>query len=86
METEISRIKSKIWEDNIIFIKKILEINCPEDPRRDKSKWPAIILAVSRIERVIGRIINLIDSIITINGINNVGVPWGVRWVRRLFK
>lgn len=86
MDTEISKIKSKIWENSIIFIKKILEISCPEDPKRDRSKWPAIILAVSRIDRVIGRIINLIDSIITINGISSVGVPWGVKWVRRLFK
>lgn len=86
METEISKINNKIWENSIIFIKKILEINCPEDPKSDRSKWPAIMLAVSRIERVIGRIINLIDSIITMNGINNAGVPWGVKWVSRLFK
>lgn len=70
----------------MIFIKSILEINCPDDPSRDKSKCPAIIFAVNRIDKVIGRISNLIDSIITINGINNAGVPWGVRWVRRLFK
>lgn len=38
------------------------------------------MLAVSRIERVMGRIINLINSIITINGIKIVGVFEGVRW------
>lgn len=39
------------------------------------------MLAVSRIERVMGRIINLINSIVTINGIKIVGVFEGVRWV-----
>lgn len=86
IETEISKINKRIWENSIKFIRKILEINCPEDPKRDNNKWPAIILAVSRIDKVIGRIISLIDSIITINGINRAGVPWGVRWVSRLFK
>lgn len=70
----------------MIFIKIILEINCPEEPSKDRRRWPAIILAVKRIERVIGRIIKLIDSIITINGISKAGVPWGVRWVNKLFK
>lgn len=86
IDTEISKINNKICENNIIFIKSILEISWPEDPKRDSSKWPAIIFAVKRIERVIGRISNLIDSMITIKGINKAGVPWGVRWVRRLFK
>lgn len=39
------------------------------------------MLAVNRIESVIGRIINLINSISTINGIRIVGVFEGVRWV-----
>lgn len=64
----------------------ILEINWPEDPKRDNNKCPAIILAVSRIDRVIGRMISLIDSIITINGISKVGVPCGVRWVIKVLK
>lgn len=38
-------------------------------------------MAVNRIDRVIGRIISLINSIITINGIKIVGVFEGVRWV-----
>lgn len=68
-ETEISIIKRINWVKIIIiniheFVKLI-----PEDPKRESSRCPAIILAVSRIERVIGRIINLINSIITINGI-----------------
>lgn len=56
-------------------------IFCPDDPNNDKRRWPATMLAVSRIERVMGRIINLINSIITINGIKIVGVFEGVRWV-----
>lgn len=69
----------------IIRIIRLL-IDSPEDPRRDKSKWPAIMFAVSRIARVKGRIINLIDSIKTMKGIKGNGVPWGVRWERRSFK
>lgn len=49
--------------------------------RRDNSKCPAIILAVSRTERVIGRIIFLIVSIITINDDSIIGVPSGTRCV-----
>lgn len=54
-------------------------INCPVDPKRDNNRCPAIMFAVSRMAKVRGRIINLIDSIITINDINIKGVPWGVR-------
>lgn len=36
--------------------------------------------------KVKGRIIRLIDSIITIKGIRRIGVPWGVKWEKRLFK
>lgn len=86
METEISKVNNKIWENNIRFNKIKLFINCPEDPSRDRSKWPAIIFAVSRIESVMGRIISLIDSIKTMKGINNLGVPWGVKWVIRSLK
>lgn len=69
-----------------MLIRVSLEIVWPEDPNKDKSKCPAIIFAVNRIERVIGRITNLIDSIITIKGISKKGVPWGVKWVNRSFK
>lgn len=57
-----------------------LLIEFPVDPRRHRSKWPAIMLAVSRIARVRGRINKLIDSIITMNGMRISGVPCGVRW------
>lgn len=56
------------------------------EPSRVNSKWPAIIFAVRRIERVKGRIIRLIDSIITIKGISILGVPEGVKWIKRLFR
>ena len=46
-----------------------LEIFNSEEPRRVNSKWPVIIFADSRIDNIKGRIIKLIDSIITINGI-----------------
>lgn len=71
----------------IIIINIVEEVSLiPEDPKSVRSRCPAIILAVRRIDRVSGRINSLIDSIITINGIRANGVPEGVRWVRRLFK
>lgn len=66
-------------------IKKLL-INIPDEPKSVKSKCPAIMLAVSRIDRVIGRIIKLIDSISTIKGIRMRGVPWGVKWENKSLK
>lgn len=84
--TEISRIKSMICSNSIIFRIIKLLINSPEEPRRVKSKWPAIILAVNRIARVKGRMISLIDSIKTIKGIRIKGVPWGVKWEKKSLK
>lgn len=75
-----------ICKSSIIFKIIKLLINNPEDPRRVRSKWPAIILAVNRIARVKGRIINLMDSIKTIKGISMKGVPWGVRWEKKSLK
>ena len=43
------------------------------------SKCPAIMFAVKRIASVPGRIKLLIVSMITINGINMVGVPCGTK-------
>ena len=71
---------------------KILEIrirrikNIPDEAKRVSNKCPAIIFAVKRIARVKRRIINLIDSIITINGNNIKGVLRGVKWANKLFK
>jgi hypothetical protein len=50
-----------------------------KDPRSLINKCPATIFAVSRTDSVIGRIICLISSIITIIGINITGVPVGRR-------
>ena len=46
---------------------------------RDKRRWPAIILAAKRTDRVRGRISLLIISISTINGIKVGGVPRGTK-------
>jgi len=46
-------------------------------PRRVINKCPAIRLAVNRTHNVIGRIIFLVSSIITINDISTMGVPCG---------
>lgn len=48
--------------------------------KREISKWPAIIFAARRTERVIGRIKFLIVSIKTIKEDNSMGVPEGTKW------
>lgn len=63
----------------------IVGMRGPQDPRRESRRCPAIMLAVSRTAKVMGRISSLIVSMITIRGINGAGVPWGVRWVIRSF-
>lgn len=80
-DTAISNINKIIW----IKINKIKNIDLvklfPDDPKSDKRRCPATILAVKRIDRVIGRIIKLMNSIIVIKGIKIKGVLEGVRWV-----
>lgn len=49
-------------------------------PRSDIRRCPAIKLAVNRTHKVMGRIIFLTSSIITINIIRAAGVPCGTRW------
>ena len=56
----------------------------PWDPNNVNNKWPATILAANRIDNVIGRIIFLTVSIITIIGIKNEGVPKGTKWANNL--
>jgi hypothetical protein len=51
----------------------------PLFPSKVSSRCPAIMFAVSRTARVPGRIRLLIVSIITINGINMVGVTCGTK-------
>ena len=45
--------------------------------RRDSKRCPAIILAVNRTERVMGRINILVNSIRTMMGMRKNGVPVG---------
>lgn len=52
-------------------------IDIIKDTRMERSRCPAVMLAISRIDRVIGRIMILIVSIRTMNGIKAGGVPWG---------
>jgi hypothetical protein len=54
-------------------------IDGPLFPSRVNGKWPAIMLPVSRTAKVPGRIKLLIVSMITMNGIIAVGVPWGTK-------
>ena len=76
METAISStIRATITgivENTIIFL-----MACIELPNRDSIRCPAIILAVNRTDRVMGRMMFLVSSMITIIGNNGVGVPVG---------
>ena len=58
-------------------VNNVCLIDGPLFPSKVNSKCPAVMLAVRRTANVQGRIRLLIVSIITINGINMVGVPWG---------
>ena len=46
-------------------------------PIRPRTIWPALILAASRKERVNGRTVILMVSIITRNGFSQSGAPLG---------
>lgn len=48
-------------------------------PKSDINRCPAIMFALSRTAKDIGRIRFLIDSIKTIKGISGPGVPIGTR-------
>lgn len=54
-------------------------IDGPLFPSKVNSRCPAIMFAVSRTAKVPGRIRFLIVSMMTMNGISMVGVPWGTR-------
>jgi hypothetical protein len=79
IDTEISKINNNNCEKIIIKSNNKLLIFSPEDPNKERRRWPAIIFAVKRTAKVMGRINKLIDSIITIKGIKIVGVPCGVK-------
>jgi len=77
--TAVSSVSSNIWAI-IRIIKVLVERSEPEDLINVINRWPAIILAVSRIAKVPGRIVFLIVSIITKKGNKGVGALWGTRW------
>ena len=62
----------------------VIETLGPWDPNKVNNKCPATIFAANRIDKVIGRIIFLTVSIITIIGIRNLGVPKGTKWANKL--
>jgi len=49
------------------------------------SKWPATMFADSRIDRVIGRMMFLVNSIRTMKFIRAIGVPVGTVWANILW-
>lgn len=77
---EISRINKIFWiinvngDRNIKFIIKFLN--------KIKIKCPEIKFADNRIDSVHGRIISLINSIITIKFIRNFGELSGTKWLK----
>jgi hypothetical protein len=75
--TAISSTVRAVWEtkNGTNLIKEFIP-----PPARLNKRWPATMLAISRIANVMGRIKILIDSINTINGIKTTGVPLGTRW------
>lgn len=78
MATADSKINNSICPRIKIEI-KLTDINGPVFPNNVSSKCPAIIFAANRTARVIGRIMLLIVSIITINVMSAGGVPWGTK-------
>lgn len=72
--TADSKTVSTIGIGTLITI-LILLIESSAFPRRDISKCPAIMLAVRRTHRVIGRMILLVSSISTMKFISASGVP-----------
>jgi len=64
----------------ISTVSNVCLIDGPLFPSSVNNKCPAIIFAVRRTANVPGRIRFLIVSIITINGISIVGVPWGAKF------
>lgn len=74
MATAHSNTNNMIWVINKIITIYVINDD-PVFPSRVISRCPAIILAVSRIASVPGRITFLMVSIQTINAINIEGVP-----------
>lgn len=77
--TADSRTNKAIWVISKIYT-NIIDIDGPVFPSNVISKCPAIIFAVNRTASVPGRMIFLIVSMQTINGIRIDGVPCGTKW------
>jgi hypothetical protein len=54
-------------------------------PRSPRTMWPALMLAANRKDSVRGRTVILVDSIITRNGFNQSGAPFGRKWAINIF-
>jgi len=76
MATAASNVRRRICV-KISLTRMILEAVAVWLPRSVINRCPATMFAISRTDRVIGRIKFLIDSIKTINGIRAPGVPEG---------
>jgi len=74
--TAASRIKRRVCAV-ISTVSNVCLIDGPLFPSNVSSRCPAIMFAVKCTASVPGRIRLLTVSMITINGINVVGVPWG---------
>ena len=84
IDTPISsapKISMTTVERIVFLIFSILNVDS-----KSNNKWPATILAISRTDRVKGRMIILTVSINTINLIKAIGVPAGVRWAKKFFQ
>lgn len=76
--TAASRISSRICAV-ISTVSIVCLMDGPLFPSSVNSRCPAIMFAVKRTASVPGRIRFLMVSMITMNGINMVGVPWGTK-------
>ena len=79
--TSNSNNKYKEKNNNKKVVNEILDI---WEPNKVNNKCPATIFAANRIDKVNGRIMFLTDSIMTIIGIKNLGVPMGTKWQNKL--
>jgi hypothetical protein len=78
--TASSKVSNKIGIITIIDPELRVLLAAIWFPKSVRRRCPAIRLAVSRTERVKGRIRLLIVSIKTINGMRRTGVFWGIKW------
>lgn len=79
----VRRIKMVNVIEETVGLIEVSTIVAP--PIRWISRWPAVMLAVSRTARAIGWIKRLIVSIIISMGMRGMGVPWGKKWAKDAF-